>query len=130
VLCGKLEVFTIQFRPAGFHRLFRMPMEEFADQAFEARSVIGPKFPDFEQKLSCASSFEERACVASAFLLECLTERSGGDSVAALANRFLSERGALGVGDAAAEAGLSVRQFERRFIEQVGVPPKLYARVA
>jgi AraC-like DNA-binding protein len=129
VLCGKLDVFTIQFRPAGFHRLFRMPMDEFANQAFEARSVIGPKLGDFEQKLSCASSFRERACVASAFLIECLADRSGGDAVAAVANRFLSERGALGVGDAAAEAGLSVRQFERRFSEQVGVPPKLYARI-
>ena len=110
VLCGKLDVFTIQFRPAGFHRLLRMPMDEFADQAFEARPVIGPKLWDFEQKLACASSFEERAYVASAFLLECLTERSGGDAVAAVADRFLSERGALGVGDAAAEAGFSVRQ--------------------
>ena len=127
VLRGKPDVFTIEFRPAGFHRLFRMPMEGFADQAFEARSVIGPKLGDLEQKLACASSFGERACAASAFLLECLAERSGGDAVAAVANRFLSEQGALGVGDAAAEAGLSVRQFERRFSEQVGVPPKLYA---
>ena len=129
VLCGKLDVFTIQFRPAGFHRLFRMPMDEFADQAFEARSVIGPKLEGFEQKLSCALSFEERSCVASVFLLECLTERSGGDAAAAVANRFLSERGALGIVDAAEEAGLSVRQFERRFSEQVGVTPKLYARI-
>jgi methylphosphotriester-DNA--protein-cysteine methyltransferase len=129
VLCGKLDVFTIQFRPAGFHRLFRMPMDEFADQAFEARSVIGPKLGDFEQQLACTSSFGERACVASAFLLGCLADRSGGDAVATVANRFLSEPGALGVADAAAEAGLSVRQFERRFSEQVGVPPKLYARV-
>ena len=129
VLCGKLDVFTIQFRPAGFHRLFRIPMDEFADQAFEARSVIGPKLGDFEQQLACTSSFGERACVASAFLLGCLEDRSGGDPVATVANRFLSERGALDVGDAAAEAGLSVRQFERRFSEQVGISPKLYARV-
>jgi hypothetical protein len=88
VLCGKLDVFTIQFRPAGFHRLFRMPMDEFADQAFEARSVIGPKLGDFERKLSCASSFGERASVARAFLIECLADRSGGDAVAAVANRF------------------------------------------
>ena len=58
-----------------------------------------------------------------------MTERSGGDAVAAVANRFLSERGVLGIGDAAAEAELSVRQFERQFNEQVGVPPKLYARI-
>ena len=129
VLHGQIDVLTIQFRPAGFHRLFRMPMGEFADQAFDARLIIGPKFRDFEQKLARASTFEERAWAASAFLLECLTERSGGDAVAAVANRFLSERGVLDIVDAAAEAELSVRQFERRFNEQVGVPPKLYARI-
>lgn len=104
-------------------------MNEFVDEAFEARSVIGPNCRDFEQKLASALSFQERACVANAFLLECMTERSRGDAVAAVADRFLSERGALGVGDAAAQAGLSVRQFERRFSEQVGVPPKLYTRI-
>ena len=129
VLRGQIDVLTIQFRPAGFHRLFRIPMDEFADQAFDAQLVIGPKFRDFEEKLACASCFEERSCVASTFLLECLTERSGGDAVAAVANPFLSERGVLGIADAAAEVGLSVRQFERRFSEQVGVPPKLYARI-
>ena len=29
----------------------------------------------------------------------------------------------------ATDSGLSPRQFERRFLAQVGVPPKLYARI-
>jgi AraC-like DNA-binding protein len=29
----------------------------------------------------------------------------------------------------ASDSGLSPRQFERRFLAQVGVPPKLYARI-
>jgi hypothetical protein len=99
-----------------------MPMEEFADQVFEARSAIGPKLSDFEQKPACASSFGERACVASGFLLECSADRSEGDAVSAAADRFLSESGALSVGDAASEAGLSVRQFERRFSERSACP--------
>jgi hypothetical protein len=82
-------------------------MDEFADQAFEALLVIGPKMRDFGEKLACASRFEERVSVASAFLLACLTDQSRGDAVTAVANRFLSKRGALGGGDAAAEAGLS-----------------------
>jgi len=46
-----------------------------------------------------------------------------------IANRFLLEHGALRVDDAAAGAGLSVRQFERRFAEHVGIPAKRYARI-
>ncbi len=129
VLRGDLEVFTIQFYPAGFHRLFRLPMRELADQAYDARSVLGPRLAEIEQKLADASSFEERTGFASDFLLTRLEERESADAVAVVANRLLRERGALGVGDAAAEAGLGMRQFERRFGELVGLPPKLYARI-
>jgi transcriptional regulator GlxA family with amidase domain len=45
------------------------------------------------------------------------------DAVAAVANRFLPKRDAFRVDNAAASAGLSVRQFERRFAEQVAFRP-------
>jgi transcriptional regulator GlxA family with amidase domain len=46
------------------------------------------------------------------------------DAVARIANRLVLDRGAVSVGEAAASAGLSVRQFERRFFERVGIAPK------
>jgi AraC-like DNA-binding protein len=129
VLRGHFDVFTIQFRASGFHRLFRMPMAEFVDRAYDARSVIGPCVSDIEQKLGDATSFEERVRIANDFLIQRRREPDLVDVVGAVAGRLFRERGALRVGDAAASAGLSVRQFERRFAEQVGLPPKQYARI-
>jgi AraC-like DNA-binding protein len=129
VLRGRFDVFTIHFQASGFHRLFRVPMNDLADQAYEAQSIMGPIVLAIEQRLADASSFQERIRVATDFLLRHLGERASLDAVAAVANRFLLERGALRVDDAAASAGLSVRQFERRFAEQVGFPPKRYARI-
>jgi AraC-like DNA-binding protein len=129
VLRGRFHVFTVHFQASGLHRLFGVPMAELADRAYDARSVIGPVVSEIEQKLADASSFPERIRVASDFLLRHLGERASPDAVAAVANRFLLERGALRVDEAAASAGLSVRQFERRFAEQVGLAPKRYARI-
>jgi AraC-like DNA-binding protein len=129
VLHGHFEVFTIHFQASGFYRLFRVPMADLADHAYEAQSVIGPVVSEIEQKLVEASSFRERVRVATEFLLRHLSERPSWDAVPAIANRFLQERGAVRVDDAAASAGLSVRHFERRFAEQVGLPPKRYARI-
>jgi hypothetical protein len=42
------------------------------------------------------------------------------DAVARIANRLVLDRGAVSVG----ERRLSVRQFERRFFERVGIAPK------
>jgi AraC-like DNA-binding protein len=128
VLRGGLDVFTVQFRPAGFCKRFCTPMNEFADQAYDARSVIGPALAELEQRLADASSFEERTCVAGDFLRQRLNEIGRPDGVPSSPTVFV-ERGAISVGDAAAKAGLSVRQFERRFCRRVGVAPKLYARI-
>jgi transcriptional regulator GlxA family with amidase domain len=33
------------------------------------------------------------------------------------------------IGDIVHQTGLGIRQFERRFAHEIGVPPKLYARI-
>jgi AraC-like DNA-binding protein len=129
ILHGRFRVFTIHFQASGFHRLFRVPMHEIADRAYDARSVIGPVVSEIEQKLAHALSFQERIRVATEFLLGHLKERATPDAVATVANQFLMKRGALRVDSAAASAGLSIRQFERRFAERVGLAPKRYARI-
>jgi AraC-like DNA-binding protein len=129
VLNGRFDVFTIQFQPAGFHRLFGVPMPELTDRAYEARSVLGHVVLEIEQKLADAADFAERTRIATDFLLRYATLRTTPDAVAKVANEFLIENGALRIDGAAERAALSVRQFERVFCEQVGVPPKLYARI-
>ena len=59
----------------------------------------------------------------------CLAEL-GSDGVSSAANEILIRHGEVRIGDLAEKAGLSVCQFERRFNHQVGMGPKLYARIA
>ena len=130
VLRGELEVFTIQFCPAGFNRLFRLPMHELADQAYDARSVIGPRLA--ETRAKACRRIELRGTdrrIASDLLLRVWRNESRRTRSPPSPTGFFVCAGALGIGDAAAEAGLGMRQFERRFGEQVGLPPKLYARI-
>lgn len=128
VLCGHFDVFTIQFNASGFHRLFGAPMTELADRAYDARSVIGPCLSEIEQKLGDAASFEARVEIANDFLLR-RPEADVVDFVAVVANRLFRDPTGFRVSDAARSAGLSVRQFERRFAGQVGLPPKQYASI-
>ena len=51
------------------------------------------------------------------------------DPVAIAANSLFASNGIHRVSAMATDSGLSPRQFERRFLAQVGVPPKLYARI-
>jgi AraC-like DNA-binding protein len=129
VLHGRFEVFTIHFQPSGFFQLFGVPMHNLADRAYEARSVIGDSITELEARLADAQDFRQRVEVATSSLTQRLTTMDAPDAVARIANQVLSDRGVLQIQNAAARAGLSVRHFERRFLEQVGVAPRRYARI-
>ena len=129
VLHGSFDVFTVHFQPAGFHQLFGVPMAQLTDRAYEARSVVGPTISEIEERLADASGFGERIDIATGFLLQHITGRAAPNAVAIAANRVLDNCGGFRIREAAVSAGLSVRQFERRFCEQVGISPKRYARI-
>ena len=126
---GIIDNFTIHFQPAGFHLLFGIPMTELTDAAYDAYAVIGARLPRMEHELACAPSFEERVGVVERCLIGMTDSQASFDPIAFVANRLFRRHGLQGVSAMAAELDLSPRQFERRFLAQVGIPPKLYARI-
>lgn len=129
ILGGHLCAFTIHFQPTGFHRLFGIPMPELTDRAWNARAVLGAPISELEDRLSTAATFAARVRVASQFLFASMPITPPRDAVAVVANDFLRRRELPRIDHAAAAAGLGLRQFERRFAEEVGLPPKRYGRI-
>ena len=127
--CRSVDVSTIHFQPSGFNRLFGIPMTELTDAAYDAYTVIGPQIPSFEHQLGDASGFGERIKLVEERLIRMLVCHDTPDPVAIAANNLFASNGIHSVSAMAADSGLSPRQFERRFLAQVGVPPKLYARI-
>jgi len=126
---GIVDAFTIHFQPAGFHHLYGTPMFEVANQSYDADGVIGTEVSALRQRLSSVSTFEERIHIAEEYLLRRVRARWCLDRVAREANRLFASHGMSAVASMAARAELSERQFERRFLAQFGVSPKLYSRV-
>ena len=128
-VCGRIDNFTIHFQPSGFNRLFGIPMTELTDAAHDAYAVIGPKFPRLEHELGDTPGFAERIQIIEERLIRMLGCYARLDPVAIAANSLFASNGIHRVSAMATDSGLSPRQFERRFLEKVGVPPKLYARI-
>ena len=129
-LTGNLQSFYIMFRPEGFHRLFSIPMDEITDGDYEAHSVLGSFIPQVRDRLGECQSFDERVCFVEKLLLQRALQAPGWDGICTAASRILQAGGQAAIPVLADEAGLSLRQFERRFIRQVGVRPKLFTRMA
>ncbi|MBV9458047.1 MAG: AraC family transcriptional regulator [Bradyrhizobium sp.] len=129
ILGEKVDVFTVHFQPSGLHRLFGIPMDGLTDQAFDAASVLGHPVTTLEQFLADDVSFDERVCTATKFLIDRLAKSDTPDVVALTANRVFLGRGKFDIPMGASNAGLSIRQFERRFDRCIGITPRLYAKI-
>jgi AraC-like DNA-binding protein len=128
-MSGNIDAFTIHFQPSGFHHLFGVPMAELKDASYDGHAVIGDGLSMLEQQLASAACFEGRIRVAERYLVGQLRNLPSLDLVGVTANALFASNGLTCVAAMAASSGLTPRQFERRFVEQVGVAPKLYARI-
>ena len=129
-LQGAYEDFGIFFQPDGVYRLFSIPMCELIDQDYEAHAVLGAFISQVHQRLGECESFEERVALIDDLLLQRARASRDYDGISAAAHRMLVGGGRVAIAALADRAGLSMRQFERKFIERVGMRPKLFARIA
>jgi len=126
---GEICAFNIQFQAGGLNRLLGLPMEEMADAAHAADRVGGSRLSELRAVVEAASGFEGRVAAAEAWLSVCMQTARPRDAVDQAADILRRMRGAVRIDVLAERAGLGERQFHRRFTAQVGVPPKLYARI-
>lgn len=129
---GKYKIFTIKLMPNGLTRLFKFPLSEFVNRIYVADDLFGVQAKELLEQLQCASSIQEMACFTDKFLFVYLKKLKQGhiiDGITSITNTLLFSKGSLPVKEYARLANMSVRNFERRFSEQVGVAPKLYSRL-
>lgn len=127
-LSGNVHVFTIMFQPAGFHALFGQPMAEMVNQGAPAGDVIGSAAGELSDALRRAGDFGMRVAAAQKWIRRRMETATPVDQVGHLAATLQRAAGRLRIDDLAHRAGLSNRQFTRRFVNQVGLTPKLFAR--
>jgi AraC-like DNA-binding protein len=110
--------------------MFSLPMHELTSEALEARAVLGTAVDELAERLSENKSFEERARTADLFFTSRCSSLPDGDGLTRAALSILNRKGRVEIPMLAQKAQLSPRQFERRFSREIGLPPKLFARIA
>jgi AraC-like DNA-binding protein len=128
-LYGHVETFAILFQPTGLQRLFSLPGGVIVNAHYEADMVLGPAVAHLRSQLGEAKSFAERVQFADAFLTSLIPRVDDTPSVDAAVQQIVSKQGCVGILDLASDAGVGLRQFERRFADVLGISPKLYARI-
>lgn len=129
VMHGRVEAFTIVFQPGGVFRLFSLPAEELTNDHFDGEAALGPGPGELARRLGDASSFAARVSLTDEYLIR---RRPPSDAIvgtARAARHIHLRNGCVRLADIALKAGWGIRQFERRFRCEIGIAPKLYARI-
>lgn len=116
-------------KPSGMYRLLGFSLHEIVDRDFDARVIIGPEIETITERLVEAKTDDLKNAIIQDYLLKklsCLKPELPFDSAML---QLVSQRGNLTMEYVASQSCLSLRQFERRSLERLGLPAKVYARL-
>ncbi|OEJ32880.1 helix-turn-helix domain-containing protein [Streptomyces subrutilus] len=127
---GGQEAIRLELTPLGAFRMFAVPMNELTNRVVELSDVLGPDAGLLVEQLAATGDWGARFDLLD-FALSARLEH-GPDPAPEVRHawRLLSlAGGAIPVGRISAEVGWSQGYLIRRFTEQVGLTPKMSARV-
>jgi AraC-like DNA-binding protein len=126
---SQLRAIRVDFLPGGMYRMLGIPMHELFDGGFNAFDFFGSKMSSINEQLQHISSLEEGKNIIEKFLLKqvaSLKEILPFDSALRI---LLNNSGNMAIEKTASLSCLSIKQFERKCKERIGMNPKMYARI-
>jgi AraC-like DNA-binding protein len=123
--------FGIRLRPGGARMLFPMPLHVIARRAVPLDDLLGAAGDRLVERLGNAAGAQARVRAAETAMLDHLRRLRPrpGSGIRPMLRAILGARGRLPVAEVARQAGISTRQVERRFLDDVGLGAKSFSRI-
>ncbi|UUN31497.1 helix-turn-helix transcriptional regulator [Streptomyces sp. FIT100] len=127
---GPVHGVTVVLTPLAAYRLATVPMASFACRTVDLAELLGARLRTFVRRLAECPDWHSRFAMLDRLLAVRLFSGPALSPQIDWAWRtLLRTAGRYPVRQLADEAGWSHRQLERRFLQQVGLPPKSLAQV-
>jgi AraC-like DNA-binding protein len=125
----QLRSIRVDFLPGALYRILGIPMHELSDGGFDALDFFDAEMKGVQEKLQQIRSLDEGKNIVEAFLLKRLDGFKQLLPFDAAMRELLQTNGLLSVEQTASLSCLSLKQFERKCKERIGMNPKTYARI-
>lgn len=126
---GFYSFFEIAFTPHGFQALFKIPSVAVMNRILWSEEIFDNSIERLHDELCEAPNVTGMAALADAYLLSRLgkqTKTEDSSRINFIISAINKYKGLLNIDRLAYDANMSVRNFERRFVEATGVPAKLF----
>lgn len=121
----------VNFYPSAFHRLFGRSIAEFNGRMVPPHDVIGDRIEHIYNAMRSSGDPQVMFDLLLVFIMEQHEQVSDVpiSPIIALERRIRDSKGMLPVNEQAASLGMSERQLQRRFKEEIGLSPKEFSNV-
>lgn len=127
--CNHLML-KVGFQPGGLYRLLGIPMNELLyKSSFDCTQLLGNEMIEVNDQLKYARSFTEMKMIIEIFLLKRISKLKSALPIDHVLSLLIKERGLIKIDELASKACLSTRQFERVFLQRIGLAPKYFSRL-
>lgn len=121
----------VVFRPGAMRRLLGFPSNELTQAFCNAENILNAELRSVNDQITNASSYPALIDRAEDYLLRKLrTVSIDAHPIDRIGELLLYNPTPFSLDWLANQANLSPRQFERKFIERMGIGPKLYSRIS
>lgn len=118
------------FQPSALFRLTGIPSYELSNTFIDAEAIWGKEIRIAHEQMCNTDNIDEAIKVVESFLekmvLKSKRDLLGIDKVSQI---ILSQNESISLGNLANDACLSIRQFNRKFNERIGINPKIFDRI-
>lgn len=129
-LSSEYLMLRVHFHPGALFRLLHIPLSAFTDCWIDAASVIGREISEVNERLANCSIYTQMIAVVEAYLVTKIKKvKADAHLLDEVATCLFTNPSRFSLDWLAKQSCLCQRQFNRKFIERMGVGPKLYSRV-
>lgn len=124
-------VFRVIFHTGGLFRLLRIPLSEFTDRKTDSEAVINQEVQAVNDRLANTSIYADMIAIVEQYLLAKIRwVKTDIHAVDKIGEILLRQPTRFSLDWLADQSCLSSRQLERKFVERMGIGPKLFARIS
>jgi len=124
------NVMGVRLLPAGAYGLLARPMRDVVGLSLDLADLVGPAAGELAERCDAAPSVAARFRIVAEWITGRLARTRGMDEAIAWAvSRLDDSGGTVPIRELRAHVGMSKARLAGLFREQVGLTPKLYARV-
>lgn len=130
---GLYSFFEIVFKPHGFQNLFNIPSGEVLNKIAWSEELFNGSIDILHEQLFYCNDAQQMGAVADAYLSSLLQKKKFTDNmnrISYIIHSINTQKGLINIDALAVNVNMSIRNFERHFVEQIGIPAKLYCCIA